>query len=45
VIALHSPKATLETGLRIGRAVKSRDSDALRCRAVRADSSIPIQTQ
>src|SRR5271155_3075830 len=36
VIALHSPNASLETGLRMYPPEKSPDSDPLRCRAVRS---------
>jgi hypothetical protein len=36
VIALHSPNALLETGPRMCPPEKSRDSDRLRCRAVRS---------
>jgi hypothetical protein len=36
VIALHSPNALLETGLRMCPPEKSRNSDRLRCRAVRS---------
>jgi hypothetical protein len=36
VNALHSPNALLETGLRMCPPEKSRNSDRLRCRAVRS---------
>jgi hypothetical protein len=36
LIALHSPYALLETGLRMCPPEKSRDSDALHCRVVRS---------
>jgi hypothetical protein len=36
VIALHSPHALLETGLRKCPPEKSRDRERLRCRAVRS---------
>src|SRR5271155_457819 len=36
VIALHSPNASLETGLRMCPPEKSPDSHPLRCRAVRS---------
>jgi len=42
VIALHSPSAPLQTGLHMCPAEKSRDSDPLRCRAVRSlQSGLP----